>query len=53
MHADLIIHNAKIYTVDPDLPWAEAAAMGNGHFGKLSAGRFDKLRVGVFSPVKL
>ncbi len=30
MNTDLIIHNAKIYTVDPNLPWAEAVAMGNG-----------------------
>ncbi len=32
MNADLIVHNAKIYTVDPDLPWAEAAAMADGRF---------------------
>lgn len=37
MHADLIIHNAKIYTVDPNLPWAEAVAMGNGRI--LAVGR--------------
>ena len=32
MPADLILHNAKIYTVDERRPWAEAAAMSNGRF---------------------
>lgn len=32
MNPDLIIHNAKIYTVDPQLPWAEAVAVHNGRF---------------------
>ncbi|MBP7594012.1 MAG: amidohydrolase, partial [Chloroflexi bacterium] len=32
MIADLILHNAKIYTVDAQRPWAEAAAMSNGRF---------------------
>ena len=32
MIADLILHNAKIYTVDAQQPWAEAAAMSNGRF---------------------
>ena len=32
MKADLILHNAKIYTVDPQTPWAEAAAVANGRF---------------------
>lgn len=41
MHADLIIHNAKIYTVDPDLPWAEAVAMGNGRI--MAVGHNDKI----------
>ncbi|MCB9442868.1 MAG: amidohydrolase family protein, partial [Ardenticatenaceae bacterium] len=41
MYVDLIIHNAKIYTVDPDLPWAEAVAMGNGRI--LAVGRNDEI----------
>ena len=41
MHADLIIHNAKIYTVDPDLPWAEAVAMGDGRI--LAVGNNDEV----------
>ncbi len=41
MNADLIIHNAKIYTVNPDLPWAEAVAMGNGRI--LAVGRNDEI----------
>ena len=41
MNADLIVHNAKIYTVDPDLPWAEAVAMGNGRF--LAVGYDDEI----------
>ncbi len=32
MNPDLILYNAKIYTVDPDQPWAEAAACHNGRF---------------------
>lgn len=32
MTPNLIIHNAKIYTVDPQLPWAEAVAVHNGRF---------------------
>ena len=32
MNPDLIIHNAKIYTVEPQLPWAEAVACHNGRF---------------------
>jgi predicted amidohydrolase YtcJ len=41
MNVDLIIHNAKIYTVDPDLLWAEAVAMGNGRI--LAVGRNDEI----------
>jgi predicted amidohydrolase YtcJ len=32
MHPNLIIHNAKVYTVDEQLPWAEAVAVHNGRF---------------------
>jgi hypothetical protein len=32
MNPNLIIHNAKIYTVDEQLPWAEAVAVHNGRF---------------------
>lgn len=32
MPADLILHNAKIYTVDKRRPWAEAAAISHGRF---------------------
>ena len=28
--ADLILHNARIYTVDPARPWAEAVACAGG-----------------------
>ncbi|MFO7681377.1 MAG: amidohydrolase [Chloroflexota bacterium] len=41
MHADLIIHHAKIYTVDPQLPWAEAVAVHNGRF--LAVGANDDI----------
>jgi hypothetical protein len=27
MASDIILHNAKIYTVDPARPWAEALAI--------------------------
>jgi predicted amidohydrolase YtcJ len=37
MKADLIVHNAQIYTVDPGQPWAEAVACANGRI--LSVGR--------------
>ncbi|MCZ7673411.1 MAG: amidohydrolase family protein [Chloroflexi bacterium] len=37
MNPDLIIHNAKIYTVDPQLPWAEAVAVHNGRFLSVGA----------------
>lgn len=30
MTADLILHNARIYTVDPAQPWADAVACANG-----------------------
>ena len=32
MNPNLIIHNAKVYTVDEELPWAEAVACHNGRF---------------------
>lgn len=32
MHADLILTNGRIYTVDPRQPWAEALACHNGRF---------------------
>jgi len=32
MNPSLILYNAKIYTVDPDQPWAEAVACHNGRF---------------------
>lgn len=32
MHADLILHNARVYTVDAQQPWAEAVAIRNGRF---------------------
>ncbi len=37
MTASLIIHNAKIHTVDPAMPWAEAAAVRDGRI--LAVGR--------------
>ena len=30
--ADILIHNAKIYTVNESRPWAQAAAIRNGRF---------------------
>ena len=30
MNPNLILHNARIYTVDPAQPWAEAVACANG-----------------------
>ncbi len=30
MKADLILHNARVYTVDPALPWAAAVACADG-----------------------
>lgn len=32
MNPNLIIHNAKVYTVDEQMPWAEAVACHNGRF---------------------
>ncbi len=32
MTADLIITNARAYTVDPKQPWIEAVAVRNGRF---------------------
>jgi len=40
MNPNLIIYNAKIYTVDEQLPWAEAVACHNGRF--LSIGTNDE-----------
>lgn len=37
MNPNLIVHNAKIYTVDPAHPWAEAVACANGRV--LAVGR--------------
>jgi predicted amidohydrolase YtcJ len=33
--ADLVIRNAKIYTMDPALPWASALAVQNGRFSEI------------------
>ncbi len=30
MRAELILHNARVYTVDPACPWAEAVAVAHG-----------------------
>ncbi|HIQ05962.1 MAG TPA: amidohydrolase, partial [Anaerolineae bacterium] len=32
MYADLILHNGKIYTMDPARPWAQAIAIAGGKF---------------------
>ena len=32
MAADLILFNAQVYTVDPQMAWAEAVAVKNGRF---------------------
>ena len=37
MKADLILHNARIYTLEPAQPWAEAVACANGKI--LAVGR--------------
>jgi predicted amidohydrolase YtcJ len=41
MTPNLIIHNAKIYTVDPQQPWAEAIACHNGRI--LATGSNDDI----------
>ncbi len=42
MTADLIITNARAYTVDPKQPWIEAVAVRNGRF--LAAGTNDQIK---------
>ena len=32
---DLVIHNARIYTVNQDQPWSQAVAIKNGKFVRL------------------
>lgn len=41
MFADLVLFNAEIYTVDPALPWAEAAAVRDGRI--LAVGSNDEI----------
>ena len=41
MTPTLIIHNANIYTVDPDQPWAEAVACEDGHI--VAVGQNDEI----------
>lgn len=49
--ADLVLTNGKIYTVDDDIPWASAIAIGNGRI--LSVGDDDAVtaRVGAATTV--
>ena len=43
--ADLILTNARVYTVEPDLPWAEAVAIGGGRILAVgSAAELGRLR---------
>ncbi|RME75864.1 MAG: amidohydrolase [Chloroflexi bacterium] len=42
MKADLIIHHARIYTVDPKTPWAEAVACLDGRI--IATGSNDSIR---------
>src|SRR5688572_19344473 len=39
--ADLILHNARIYTVDPARPWAEAVACAAGRI--IAVGNNDEI----------
>lgn len=41
MNADLILHNARIYTVDPAQPWAEAVACQDGQI--IAVGHNDEV----------
>src|SRR5215469_1962465 len=41
-YADLVVLNAKVYTVDPSAPRAEAFAVRSGRF--LAVGRTDEIR---------
>jgi len=41
LNADLILHDAKIYTVDSAQPWAEAVACNNGHIS--AVGQNDEI----------
>ena len=40
--ADLVVHNARVYTSDPDQPRAEAFAVQNGRFA--AVGRWSDIR---------
>ncbi|MBN1995209.1 MAG: amidohydrolase [Anaerolineae bacterium] len=51
MNADLILHNAKIYTLDPIQPWAEAAACANGRV--IAVGRNEEIKTLVGPKTKL
>ncbi|MBN1218270.1 MAG: amidohydrolase [Anaerolineae bacterium] len=42
MKAELILHNAKIYTLDPTRPWAEAVACANGRI--IAVGRNEEIK---------
>jgi hypothetical protein len=37
--ADLVIRHARVYTVDDDMPWAEAVAIGGGRLAWVGADR--------------
>ena len=41
LNTDLILHNAKIYTVDSSQPWAEAVACSNGDI--IAVGQNDEI----------
>jgi len=51
MKADLIIHHAKIYTVDSTMPWAEAVACRQGQI--MAVGSNDEIRQLAGSSTKL
>jgi hypothetical protein len=42
MKAQLILHNAKVYTVDPNQPWAEAVACAEGRI--VAVGRNEAIQ---------
>lgn len=42
MGVDVILMNGRIFTVDPSLPWVEAAACDNGRI--MAVGKFDELK---------
>ena len=51
MNAQLIIHNAKVYTVDPTQPWAEAIACAGGRIVTVGCNEDIQLLAGPGSQI--